>query len=107
MLHGGQYPEVRHANTLPALIRLEQVGCLTAEERLLLENNYRFLRRVEHRLQTLFDLQTHAMPRGLEDQRVLAIRMGYLPANAWEDRTGPAERFLADYRAKTEVNRRI
>ena len=33
--------------------------------------------------------------------------MGYAPASAWEDRTGPAERFLADYRSKTELNRRI
>ena len=33
--------------------------------------------------------------------------MGYPPASAWEDRTGPAQRFLADYRAKTDLNRRI
>ncbi len=33
--------------------------------------------------------------------------MGYAPASAWEDRTGPATRFLADYRGKTELNRRI
>ena len=30
LLHGGEYPEVRHANTLIAISRLEQVGCLTA-----------------------------------------------------------------------------
>ena len=33
--------------------------------------------------------------------------MGYMPASAWEDWDGPAERFLADYRSKTELNRRI
>ncbi|MDR3639190.1 MAG: bifunctional [glutamate--ammonia ligase]-adenylyl-L-tyrosine phosphorylase/[glutamate--ammonia-ligase] adenylyltransferase [Isosphaeraceae bacterium] len=107
LLHGGPYQLVRHSNTLLAMARLEEVGCLTAEERRLLDNNYRFLRRVEHRLQTMFDLQTHEMPRGLEERRVLAVRMGYLPASVWEDRTGPAERFLTDYRAKTELNRRI
>ena len=72
-----------------------------------MEDTYRFLRRVEHRLQTMFDRQTHEMPRDLEEQRTLAIRMGYPPASAWEDRTGPAQRFLTDYRAKTELNRRI
>ncbi len=89
LLHGGQYPEVRHRNTLTAISRLEQVGCLTAEERSYMEDTYRFLRRVEHRLQIMFDRQTHQMPRDLEEQRILAIRMGYPPASPWEDRTGP------------------
>ena len=72
-----------------------------------MEDTYRFLRLVEHRLQTMFDRQTHQMPRDLEEQRILAIRIGYPPASVWEDRTGPAQRFLNDYRAKTELNRRI
>ncbi len=33
--------------------------------------------------------------------------MGYAAASAWEEHNGPAERFLADYRGKTELNRRI
>ena len=72
-----------------------------------MEDTYRFLRRVEHRLQTMFDRQTHQMPRDPEEQRILAIRMGYPLASVWEDRIGPAQRFLHDYRAKTELNRRI
>jgi [glutamine synthetase] adenylyltransferase / [glutamine synthetase]-adenylyl-L-tyrosine phosphorylase len=107
LLHGGEYPGVRHANTLVALSKLEGVGCLTAEERGIMVDTYRFLRRVEHRLQTMFDRQTHEMPRSWEEQRTLAIRLGYPPANSWEDRTGPAQRFLADYRDKTEKNRAI
>jgi len=107
LLHGGPYPEVRHQNTLTALSRLEQVGCLTPEERGIMEDTYRFLRKVEHRLQIMFDRQTHQMPRDLEEQRILAVRTGYPPASAWEDRTGPAQRFLNDYRAKTDLNRRI
>ncbi len=88
LLHGGEYPEVRHANTLVALSRLEAVGCLTAEERGIMVDTYRFLRRVEHRLQTMFDRQTHQMPRDREEQRTLAIRLGYPPARP--GRTGPA-----------------
>jgi glutamate-ammonia-ligase adenylyltransferase len=72
-----------------------------------MEDTYRFLRKVEHRLQTMFDRQIHQMPRDLEEQRILAIRMGYPPMSRWEDRTGPAGRFLHDYRVKTEANRQI
>ena len=72
-----------------------------------MDDTYRFLRRVEHRLQILFDRQTHEMPRSLEELRTLAIRMGYVPPGPGEDRAIPAHRFLADYRSKTEVNRRI
>lgn len=107
LLHGGQYPDVRHQNTLTAMSRLEVVGCLAADERGIMEDTYRFLRQVEHRLQTMFDRQTHQMPRDLEEQRILAVRMGYPPASPWEDRTGPAQRFHSDYRAKTDLNRRI
>ena len=37
-------------------------GCLTHQERTLLEENYSFLRKIEHRLQIMFDLQTHLLP---------------------------------------------
>ena len=107
LLHGGEYPVVRSTNTLEAIDRLEQVGSLTPEERSVMDDTYRFLRQVEHRLQMLFDRQTHEMPRQMEELRKLAIRMGYLPLGVLEDRAGPAERFLADYRSKTELNRRI
>jgi glutamate-ammonia-ligase adenylyltransferase len=72
-----------------------------------MDDTYRFLRRVEHRLQILFDRQTHEMPRDLEALRTLAVRMGYAPESPWEARTGPANRFLNNYRSKTELNRRI
>jgi glutamate-ammonia-ligase adenylyltransferase len=107
LLHGGEYQGVRSGNTLLAIHQLEQVGCLTADERSIMDDAYRFLRQVEHRLQILFDRQTHEMPRSLEELRTLAIRMGYSSQGYWEDRAGPAHRFLADYRSKTEVNRRI
>ncbi|QEH32819.1 Glutamate-ammonia-ligase adenylyltransferase [Aquisphaera giovannonii] len=107
LLHGGEYPEVRGANTLTAIHKLEQVGSLTADERSIMDDTYRFLRRLEHRLQILFDRQTHEMPRSLDALRTLAIRMGYTPAAPFEDWGDPARRFFADYRSKTELNRRI
>ena len=56
---------------------LERVGCLTDQEYQILDDAYRFLRKTEHRLQLLFDLQTHRLPEGDDELRKLARRMGY------------------------------
>jgi glutamate-ammonia-ligase adenylyltransferase len=98
LLNGGDLPEVRQRNTLQALQALERVGCLTDQEYRVLDDAYRFLRKAEHRLQMLFDLQTHQLPVGTDELRKLARRMGY---------DDPGTAFLADYRDKTEPTRRI
>ena len=103
LLNGGALPEVRTGNTLEALARLEQVGCLTNQERTLLEENYSFLRKVEHRLQIMFDLQTHLLPSDDVELRKLALRMDYA-----DTPDNPAlDAFVADYRNKTQLNRKI
>ncbi len=103
LLNGGDLPQVRTANTLEAIVALEQVGCLTMQERSLLADHYAFLRRLEHRLQIMFDLQTHRLPETDDERRKLAIRAGYQ-----DDETGDAlERFEADLKEKTQLNRKI
>jgi glutamate-ammonia-ligase adenylyltransferase len=77
LLNGGDLPEVRQRNTLLAIQALEKVGCLTAQEYHILDDAYRFLRKTEHRLQLMFDLQTHQLPDSAEELRKLALRMGY------------------------------
>ncbi|MCU0703129.1 MAG: bifunctional [glutamate--ammonia ligase]-adenylyl-L-tyrosine phosphorylase/[glutamate--ammonia-ligase] adenylyltransferase [Fimbriiglobus sp.] len=77
LLNGGDLPAVRQRNTLLALDALEIAGCLTPQETYLLSDAYRFLRRTEHRLQLLFDWQTHKLPTGVDELRTLARRMGY------------------------------
>jgi glutamate-ammonia-ligase adenylyltransferase len=103
LLNGGDLPQVRTGNTLEAIASLEQVHCLNDQERTYLEENYRFLRKIEHRLQIMFDLQTHVMPADDEELRKLALRMGY------EDKPDlPAlDTFVADYQARTQLNRKI
>ena len=82
---------------------LEIDGCLTQQERSILEENYAFLRKIEHRLQIMFDLQTHLLPTSKQELRRLAIRMGYDDAPP-----GSAlETFTADYKQKTVLNRKI
>jgi [glutamine synthetase] adenylyltransferase / [glutamine synthetase]-adenylyl-L-tyrosine phosphorylase len=75
--NGGDLPDIRLSNTLKAMRALEKVRCLTDSEYRALDNTYRFLRKVEHRLQLMFDLQTHRLPEKPEELRKLALRMGY------------------------------
>ncbi len=103
LLNGGDLPQLRIGNTLDAILRLESAGCLTHQERIILEENYAFLRKTEHRLQIMFDLQTHLLPRSTGEMRRLAIRMGYSP----EGHNDPLEAFSAEYKQKTELNRKI
>jgi glutamate-ammonia-ligase adenylyltransferase len=77
LLNGGDLPAVRQRNTLLALEALEIAGCLNPQETYILADAYRFLRKTEHRLQLLFDLQTHKLPTSADELRKLARRMGY------------------------------
>ena len=79
LLNAGDLPELRQRNTLVALAALEEAGCLTHQEYRVLDDAYRFLRKTEHRLQLLFDLQTHRLPESPDALRKLALRMGFQP----------------------------
>ena len=103
LLNGGALPEVRTGSTREAIERLQHAGCLTPQERSLLEDNYDFLRKLEHRLQLVYDLQTHTLPDDPAELRKVAIRMGY----ADTQETKALDRFVEDLRERTEVNRRI
>ncbi len=87
LLNGGDLPAVRQRNTLLSLEALEIAGCLTPQETYILADAYRFLRKVEHRLQLLFDRQTHRLPAAVEELRTLARRMGYAQPEMRDQRT--------------------
>jgi glutamate-ammonia-ligase adenylyltransferase len=103
LLNGGALPEVRTGNTLDAIARLEQSGCLTHQERTILEDNYSFLRKLEHRLQIMFDLQTHLLPSQRDELAKLAVRMGF---SSTPHRSALVS-FTSDYGHRTTVNRKI
>ena len=103
LLNGGDLPALRTTNTLEAIVKLESVGCLTNQERTLLEENYVFLRRIEHLLQIMFDLQTHMLPAADDGQRKLALRMGYADAPG----RSAKDAFWSDFRNKTDLNRKM
>ncbi len=62
LIAGGRQPELRAPETLVALERLEQRDWITSAARQDLDQAYRFLRGVEHRLQMLADEQTQTLP---------------------------------------------
>ncbi len=103
LLNGGDLPKIRTGNTMEAIAALEQAGCLTWQERSILEENYGFLRKLEHRLQIMFDLQTHRLPDDEAELRRVAIRMGY----AQTDEGTALENFQVELQRKTELNRRM
>ena len=71
LLNGGDLPAVHQRNTLMAIEALEIAGCLTPHETYTLAEAYRFLRKTEHRLQLLFDLQTHKLPTSTDRKSVV------------------------------------
>jgi [glutamine synthetase] adenylyltransferase / [glutamine synthetase]-adenylyl-L-tyrosine phosphorylase len=101
LLSGGDTPRVRTGNTLEAIRRLAESGGLTDQEREILERTYTLLRTVEHRLQVLYDRQTHALPAAAAEMARLAVRTGY--------GKGPeaTERFRGDLAEAATLNRRI
>ncbi|MCA9150362.1 MAG: bifunctional [glutamate--ammonia ligase]-adenylyl-L-tyrosine phosphorylase/[glutamate--ammonia-ligase] adenylyltransferase [Planctomycetales bacterium] len=103
LLNGSDLPELRTGNTLEAIDRLADAGCLNMQEHNLLSDNYVFLRRLEHLLQIKLDVQTHSLPDNDVEMTKLAVRMGYQEDN----RAKSLQAFKDDYRQKTELNRRI
>lgn len=77
LFHGGQHPEIRHYNTLRSLELLEKARCLEPHEKKSLEESYVFLRKLEHRLQTMHELQIHKFSPDVGEQRKLALKMGF------------------------------
>ncbi|TKB75830.1 MAG: hypothetical protein E8D45_07180 [Nitrospira sp.] len=100
---GGRTVEgLRTRNTLDALSRFKRFGLLSDRHEAALRNAYVFLRDVEHKLQMVDDLQTHALPDQDEDHMRCAIRLGYALTNPVQ----ALKQFKADFERHTmQVNR--
>jgi glutamate-ammonia-ligase adenylyltransferase len=103
LLNGGVHRDLRENNTLRSLRRLTDNGCINNDEFIALETAYRFLRKTEHRLQFMFDLQKHTIPDHPDEIDKLALRLGYASASG----VRPGEEFLSDLRAIKDRNNTI
>ena len=103
LLNGGGALDVKASNTLDAIQKLARAQCLNMPESQLLSQNYCWLRKLEHRLQIMFDIQTHTLPDSDHELEKVARRMGYAP---YFGRTA-LDQFQSDFDEVTQVNRKI
>jgi len=75
LIRGGREPGLQIRGILAVLAELEKQHSLSAQESKQLAENYRFLRRLENRIQMLRDQQTHVVPRSDVDRERLACAM--------------------------------
>ena len=83
LVWGGRDPTLRVLRTIDALRLLVRAGHIPRRTAAELASAYRFLRRVEHRLQMVNDRQTHSLPGGAAQLAAFAVFMGYPDAGAF------------------------
>jgi glutamate-ammonia-ligase adenylyltransferase len=99
VLSGRRLSGILGRGTLDSLVRLQKAGILSKKQQTDLTHAYKFLRDVEHKLQMVHDLQTHALPDQQKELEHCAIRMGYDRA----DRPIAVKQFQADLAAHTTL----
>ena len=77
LIRGGREPALRGRSLLPALQALVEAGQIAPGHGQVLADAYRFLRRLENRVQMLADAQTHAVPEAAPERLRLALGLGY------------------------------
>src|SRR5881409_377 len=77
LINGAHHAFLQEASMLKALRALRQLDLLPRDEVLTLDKSYRFLRRIEHRLQIEAEQQTHTVPREPEALRRLALSLRF------------------------------
>ncbi len=87
LIRGGREPSLRENGLLPALTACERIGALSSASAKVLRESYRFLRRLENRVQMLRDEQTHDLPDAAFDRERLALALNYASWDALASET--------------------
>ncbi len=77
LIWGGRDTELRVQPTLSAIEKLREAGHVLAETAEEMAEAYKFLRKLEHRLQMVGDRQTHTLPSSQEKLAHMAVFMGF------------------------------
>ena len=83
LIWGGRIYELQVGPTCEALRRLAAAGRTDPAMAAALIDDYRFLRRLEHRLQMVDDAQTHTLPASRAGIERIAIFLGYQETDAF------------------------
>jgi glutamate-ammonia-ligase adenylyltransferase len=76
LVHGRVDPDLRSPTTLVVLAELASAGYVDDDDAARLDGAYRFLRRLEHRLQLREGTQVYAMPDAQDERRRVARALG-------------------------------
>lgn len=107
LIRGGREAELRGRRLLPALRELVAQRQISDEAGAALGEDYRFLRRLENRLQMLRDAQTHALPSLQADRERIAAGLDYPDWSALlSDLEHRRERITAEFDALLAPRRR-
>ncbi len=85
LVNGGKNRILRERNSLKALALLGEQGLVRAKDVAALQQAYRFLRQVEHRIQIVQERQTHSLPTREDEMRALARRCGFPETQEFSD----------------------
>ena len=97
LLHGARHAFLQDTSTLKLLPSLAELELLPRAEAVALDAAYRFLRRVEHRLQIEAEQQTHSIPDEPETEQRLALSLGF----------GSTEEFFTALQTHTQTVRAV
>ena len=84
LIFGGRDPSLRQRGTCDALRALSAAGHVEPRAAEELIEAYRFLRRVEHRLQMVDDRQTHSLPDNEAGVAAIATFLGYPDSQSFQ-----------------------
>ncbi|MDW3095578.1 MAG: bifunctional [glutamate--ammonia ligase]-adenylyl-L-tyrosine phosphorylase/[glutamate--ammonia-ligase] adenylyltransferase [Gammaproteobacteria bacterium] len=84
LVHGGQNPRLQSRRIIEVLHEIEATGYLSTQDVNELVVAYRFLRRVENRLQMFNDEQIHVIPENQKQLQLLSESMSFLTVNDFQ-----------------------
>ncbi|MEP7194588.1 MAG: bifunctional [glutamine synthetase] adenylyltransferase/[glutamine synthetase]-adenylyl-L-tyrosine phosphorylase [Actinomycetota bacterium] len=99
LVHGRTDMSLRSGTTLEALAALSRGGYVAREDAAVLDESYRLLRTLEHRIQLFRLRRTHLMPTAEPDLRRLGRAVGH--------RSGPGAAVVAQWQRQAREVRRI
>lgn len=94
LIYGGKEPLLRERSTLKSLHLLLQKNLIGYGDYSTLNGNYRFLRKLEHRLQQTNDLQTHSLPSAGNELVALSKKMGFTDKKSFISELGNRRRMV-------------
>ncbi len=84
LVNGGKNRILRERNSLKALALLGNQKLISEREVVSLQQAYRFLRSVEHRIQIVHERQTHSLPTRGDELLALARRSGFVDVASFD-----------------------